>query len=339
MPRLLSLCLLLAVLAGSSRPDSVQAQTTVASATLTVIGGAVSVQPRGGSIFLAATDGQAVGSGSRVRTACDGRAALTLFDGSTVALDPCSELLVERLTVPSEPSSDGPLASVRLEAGSLWANVVALFGREGGLEVRAGDASALSREGGFGCRLASGDLLTCWRGSGGALLLRQDEAELTLAAGEQASASPAGGLRAAGPHPEALDALEVRAGGVVLPRLVTPEGLTVGFPLGELVVNQVPDARTSAPTAPDRWLRLPGPTTGAYALVLQPEANGPYVLRVALESSGREVAAYDWTGEARFGEVLVVDLDVLARRGVPMDLVATAPRAQAGVLPGNFAFP
>src|SRR5687768_7297468 len=65
-----------------------------ASTTLTIIGGDVQLS-RQGAPFESATDGAILSPGDIIRTAVDARAVLTYFEGSTVAIEPSSELAID----------------------------------------------------------------------------------------------------------------------------------------------------------------------------------------------------------------------------------------------------
>ena len=102
------------------------------AATLTVFGGAVERADGGG--WSALDDGSAIEQGDRLRTSSSGRALLTFADGSTVALDPETELSIALLRV------DGPRQITLVQdSGRLWNNV-APGGSEASYIVETPDA-------------------------------------------------------------------------------------------------------------------------------------------------------------------------------------------------------
>ncbi|HLI28898.1 MAG TPA: FecR family protein [Chloroflexota bacterium] len=331
-----ALVLALGLLLGGTAPV-VDAQR--GDAALTVISGQVRAQPPGAASFRPAADGQVLPSGSRVRTAANSWATLTFFDGTTITLDPDSEVVLAHVE-PAADAPDGLLLTLQLSAGRIWAQVSSLFDRGSSFEVQAAGVSAVAREGTFGFQLANDGTLGCWAIAGSPLVVQRGDDERVLGPEEQLVISAAGGaLPAPTPREFGPGLLEVQTQGGVLARVVDPRGLTVGFASGEFVVNQVIDAATSLPSAPDRWLRVRGPTAGPYALVLQPEATGPYLVRVTLEREDSELAAYEWQAEVQLGEVLVADLVVEDSPDGPTGLRVAAPRPADGPLPGSFQFP
>ena len=102
------------------------------AATLTVFGGAV--ERSGASGWSALDDGSAIEQGDRLRTSASGRALLTFADGSTVALDPETELSIALLRV------DGPRRITLVQdSGRLW-NDVAPGGSDASYIVETPDA-------------------------------------------------------------------------------------------------------------------------------------------------------------------------------------------------------
>ena len=75
-----------------------------ASTSLTVLSGDVSVR-HGAGDFVAARDGEVLGEGDSVRTSTDARAVLTYFEGSTVTIEPSSELTIDNASTLADGST------------------------------------------------------------------------------------------------------------------------------------------------------------------------------------------------------------------------------------------
>ncbi len=65
-----------------------------ATTTISIISGGVSVRHAGSADFVTVQDGDILVAGDTVRTAADARAVLTYFEGSTVEIEPSSELVI-----------------------------------------------------------------------------------------------------------------------------------------------------------------------------------------------------------------------------------------------------
>ena len=130
-----------------------------ASTTLTVIGGDVQLS-RQGAPFEAATDGAVLSPGDIVRTAADARAVLTYFEGSTVSIEPSSELAIDE----AGASPDGSTAVVMTQnLGRTWHVVTKLIAGGSKYEVRTPAATASVRGTAFEvgvARLANGETTT-----------------------------------------------------------------------------------------------------------------------------------------------------------------------------------
>src|SRR5207248_2095285 len=122
-------------------------------------------------------------------------------------------------------------------------------------------------------------------------------------------------------------------------RLVDPHGLTVGFPLNDLVVNQVVDSSTSLPNVQPRSLHVPGPAPGVHRLVMESDGSGPYTVRVSLSLDATPLFEREWTGAASPGERLVADLAIDAANGAPAAARLDEPRPLSGEPPGRFIYP
>ncbi|HZS00623.1 MAG TPA: FecR family protein [Chloroflexota bacterium] len=334
--RLLAVLLAIGLLSPGLNADAAPLPQA-SGATLTVLAGQVQVQSPGSSSFAPAGDGQTVAVGARVRTGPGGRAVLTFFDGTTATLDPETEVSLDRI----EPSGSqgGLLTGIGLTVGRVWAQVTSLVERGSSFEVQAGSATAVGREGVTGFRVQPDGTVVCWDIAGAPMRVRTPDGEIELVAGQQATLPPGRTTVAAVPRDFAPGALEVQATGPVLARLVDPAGLTVGFPLNDLAINQIPDASTSLPNAQPRSLRVPGPLPGVHRLLLAADGSGPYSVRVTFSLDGAPVFERQWTATATPGETLLADLTIEGEAGAPTGARLDDPRPLSGDPPGRFVSP
>ena len=111
-----------------------------AAAVLTVISG--DVQTRfGRSGFASATDGAVLYVGSTVRTSADARAVITLFEGSTIELEPASDITIEEATT----RSSSTIVQLAQSVGRSWHVVTHLTTADSRYEVRTPAATASVR--------------------------------------------------------------------------------------------------------------------------------------------------------------------------------------------------
>ena len=128
-----------------STPVAAKVQTPAHSplqtaAVLTVVSG--DVQTRfGASGFASATDGAVLYVGSTVRTSSDARAVITLFEGSTIELEPASDITIEEATT----RSSSTIVQLVQSIGRSWHVVTHLTTADSRYEVRTPAATASVR--------------------------------------------------------------------------------------------------------------------------------------------------------------------------------------------------
>jgi len=110
------------------------------AAILTVISGDVLMR-LGGNDFSTATDGIVLYVGSTVRTGAGARAVITLFEGSTVELEPASDITIEEATT----RSGSTIVQLAQSVGRSWHVVTHLTTADSRYEVRTPAATASVR--------------------------------------------------------------------------------------------------------------------------------------------------------------------------------------------------
>ena len=248
-----------------------------ASTTLTIIDGEVQVSHDGGPFELA-RDGAVLGPGDVIRTASDARAVLTYFEGSTVAIEPSSELAIDA----AHGSPDGSTVVVMTQnLGRTWHVVTKLIGGGSRYEVRTPAATASVRGTAFEVgveRAASGEFTTRVSTSEGLVAAAAPATPadpqpepVVVAAGFQTNArsserKPATPTLA--PEPERKVTVTV---GNANSLVVDPLGRANGFKDGKLVI-QTPGAQVTR-LAGTLQITLPGLPDGKLATVVQRPAD------------------------------------------------------------------
>src|SRR5438552_7091237 len=111
-----------------------------AAAVLTVISGDVLMRSAGAD-FSSATDGAVLYVGSTIRTSADARAIITLFEGSTVELEPASDITIEEAT----RRSGSTIIELAQSLGRSWHVVTHLTTADSRYEVKTPAATASVR--------------------------------------------------------------------------------------------------------------------------------------------------------------------------------------------------
>ena len=120
-----------------------KAQRTAAGAstTLTILSGSVAIRAAGKD-FAPAEDGAILATGDAVRTGPDGRAVLTYFEGTTVEIEPSSELTIDRATAGTDGST---VLLMTQNVGRTWHVVTHLLSGNSRYEVRTPASTASVR--------------------------------------------------------------------------------------------------------------------------------------------------------------------------------------------------
>ena len=134
-------CLLLIAVA----PGFAQTQfpTTSTAATLTVLGGEVELVRSAGE-RAAAASGTSLAVGDRIQTGPDGRGLITFLDGTTVTVEPRSEVTVRELEVGDRQRSN---LQVLITAGTVWARIANLLGGRGTVSLASNTHAAIAHDG------------------------------------------------------------------------------------------------------------------------------------------------------------------------------------------------
>lgn len=224
-----------------------------ASTTLTIIGGDVQVS-RQGAPFEAAADGAVLSPGDVIRTAVDARAVLTYFEGSTVAIEPSSELAIDE----AHASPDGSTVVVMTQnLGRTWHVVTKLITGGSKYEVRTPAATASVR----GTAFEVGVVQQAGGGTTTAIITTE---------GAVAAAAPA---TAADPQPEP----------VIVP---------AGFQTTAKSTQRKPEAPTLAPE-PERTVRVNVSNDNSVVVDPFGRSNGYKDGKLILQTPGAQVVKVD----------------------------------------------
>ena len=248
------------------------------AATLTVFDGAV--ERAGGGGWGGLADGSAVAEGDRLRTTASGRALLTFADGSTVALDPETELSIALLRL------DGTRQITLVQdSGRLW-NDVAPGGSDASYVVETPDAIVTAHGTLFETVVHDGatDVTT----ETGEVEVVAGALRAQVRAGHTTTAQARRVLQAVRERQaEAECTVRLSVDAPFTASLIDPHRAVTGASPDGLVYQQIGGAVTSNPGDGAQLIELHRPEDGTYELLLRRVEGGSGV--VLLRVGDREV--------------------------------------------------
>ena len=284
---LLALALTIVVGAGPAQARQSGPATVDTTATLSVLAGSVQRVPSGSTQPEPAVDGQSLAVGDRIITAAGSTALVTFLDGSTLTVQPETDVEIRVASMDQQRSTIG----IHINFGTVWARVVSLLdpGSSFTLESNAGVASV--HDGLPGAQVAADGTFTCWTRAGELRLAPSNgQPEVVLQPGEKAIVQQDSTDQ---PEPFAVNQSEllIVAPTSVLPLLLMPDGARLaGFVAPGIEVNQVFGSRTRLIDGGFE-IRVPAGVPGPYTLIL--EGLEPVQARVRLVGSVGGESAYE----------------------------------------------
>ena len=297
-PATLALTLLMPSMAPAAAPPAAPLPT---AATLTVLSGRVDHTRAGEAARRRAVSGADLAEGDRVATDEEGRALITFLNGTTVVVEPGSEVAVRAL-----PDGRGEPSTVRIliVAGTVWARVAGWLGGRGTVTLESNTYSAASRDGLIGAQVRSDGAFASWTRAGDVDLRdARGTVRAVLQAGEKGTLTPDGAVVK---ETFAVNAstIEVVTDGPVLPVVVMPDGVrAAGFAHPDIQVNQVFGSLTGVRDG-RRVIEVPAGLVGPFRLVLVAVGDGPYAVSVTGRARERIVYWNERRGRVRAGDRL-----------------------------------
>jgi len=222
-----------------------------------------------------AEDGMVLKAGYTVKTGNDSYALITFFDGSTIEIDPDSELLIERM------ERDGDTATIGLyqRVGRTWHRVEKLLDPSSRYQVKTPAAVGAVRGTLVDIEVDETDTAT-FKTFEGTVDVQNDEGWETVGAGMQTSVDPGKAPAGSSPIPPAASRLEFSLESAAYMRVVDPLERSVGLVSPGIVVNQIPRATGSGALTEPQLVTIPDPIAGDYVIVLEGKEEGPWTLTV-----------------------------------------------------------
>jgi len=287
--------------------------------TLSVISGTVEVRDEGADDFRLAEDGETLDVGDSVRTGPDSRALITFFEGSTLEMEPETEVTLERL---EEEEEGGFFTKIGQSIGVTWHRVVEFTDPRSAYEVETPSTVAAVRGTLFqGEVQANGN--SFWDLLEGQLAVGGLGIERILRAGWRTQAFLGEPPVEPFESPPPPSTLELKLSGAAIFLMVTPLLTAAGqiallAPGGEWTgypINQHPGTTTPEPGEEPQVVLLRRVIDGTYEVFLFGIADGTYELEVTGRNGGRVVCQGHIEGAIEEEERWVLSIDIDEEEG------------------------
>lgn len=283
-------------------PASARAEERGPAATLTVLSAPVERAGAHDERPAAAASGSDLAVGDRVVTGPEGRALITFLDGSTVTVEPASEVTVRQAEMEGREASR---LRVLIVVGTVWARVAGWLGGRGTVTLESNTYSATAHDGLIGAQQDKAGAFVCWTRAGNVEVAGPSGVAARLQPGQKVTIAPSAPAKTE-PFAVNRSTLEISTAGPVLP-LVTMSDRTrrAGFVVPGIEVNQVFGSLTTGPgSAPagTRRVEVPAGVSGPFAVRLTAVGDGPFTVTIVGRHQGAEVYRYQRTGTARHGQ-------------------------------------
>jgi hypothetical protein len=259
----------------------------VDNTTLLPLRGDVQVQVVGGTTFETVVGQRALQVGDRVRTGPSSYASIVYFDGSSSALDPETELVLQRFE--RDPVTGATAIIVQQPLGTTWTQAAAAGHQFSGFLLASPAARFFARGSQFTTEVTPEGTMTVTAVEGG-VFGRADAGDVDVPSGFATRVRPGQPPDAPVPATQPAATLQVSVQGPVRALLSDARGRSVGYhPDAEAYVTQIPGARLVRNDDATQVFSIPAPVE-AYDLTLRGLGAGQTVVAIGVLRAGEREA-------------------------------------------------
>ena len=317
------------------------------SSTVTVLDGDVLVRHASGD-FLPLSDGDVVGAGDSVRTAADSHAVLTLFDGSTIELEPGTEVAITDLE--ASPSGDKIVELTQI-AGTTWHVVTHLISSSSRYEIHATSLTAAVRGTAFAITIPPDGQSARLTTTDGDVATAAQGTEVHVLAGQFTEVTPGSAPEAPRPAPEPTRTVKITMELAPNAIVTDSKGRAVGVQNGQ-PVRYIPGSRVEVVDG-KLVLTIPDVDEGTMTTTITPDSShlAPTTVNVQTEVSTRDQGVVAKTlsshpvrnGRAK-GAIVISESGVLLlpdsdAQNAPAPHIGARPKAPSGAAPVGPSLP
>jgi len=276
--------------------------------TLSVLGGSVEVQKSTAEGWQRGADGMVLSAGARVKTEASSYALLTFSEGSTIKLEPDTDVEMQQVE-----STNGQLTAIILKqwSGKTWSRVIEKTDHDLHYQVQTPSASVIAHGTLFATEVEETGFTMVATMEGLVSVAAQGE-EVYLPGGQQtqveAGMVPSQPTAAPSPKAELVITIDMPAVGSVS----DPTGSSTGYLPSGLSHNQITESQTSSPYDGTQLITIAEPVTGEYIVVLRYITEGVAHFSIQGKSDGEVAFTYagEWGAEEESGWLISLNLQI-----------------------------
>jgi len=279
--------------------------------TLTILSGTVVSQSIGSDTWVETADGITIEAGSRIKTSSDSHATLTFFDGSTIKLEPNTDMTIQKV----EQTEQGATVIVLNQwLGKTWSRVIEMTIPGSQFEIHTPSAAALVRGTMFSTEVAESGLTKVKTTEGIVSVVAQDY-EVDVTAGLEtivnSGVTPSEPIVVSPPESKLIFSVDMPAIGSVC----NPAGASTGYLPDGLAFNQIPGSQSTVPGTGAQIITIPQPVSGDYMIILRAVDSGTVDFRIIGTSGDQAVFEQSETQHMIEGAMVVIHLNVTTENG------------------------
>ncbi|MFC1964322.1 FecR domain-containing protein, partial [Chloroflexota bacterium] len=292
IPVTLALILLIAASFGAANLLS-PSPVLASQCTLSLLSGRAEFQKPGSEKWQPGTDGMTLVAGSRVRTAADSHALLTFFEGSTLSLEPNTNIEIQQVERGEQQTTT---IILKQWTGRTWSRVIKMTDQGSRYEIETPTAVAAVRGTLFATEVDETGSTEVTTTSGLVSVVAQGEEvlippkQLTRVETGKAPSVP---MLAAEPMAEIL--VSVNTPAVV--SVIDPTGASTGYLPGGTSFNQIPGSQSISTDDGNQRITITEPISGEYTVILRYINEGTASVSMQGISAGN--LAFGYGGEYR----------------------------------------
>ncbi|MFH1651524.1 MAG: FecR domain-containing protein, partial [Chloroflexota bacterium] len=236
-----------------------------AQCTVSVLSGSIDVQAEGVTGWLPGKDGMTLTVGTRIRTAVDSHALLTFFEGSTIRMEPGTDIEIKEMARDEE---EHITIVVMQYVGRTWSRVVKMAETGSRYSIDTPTASAMVRGTLFATEVEA-DGMTRVATTEGLVSVSAQGEEVFLPPQQETSVASGTAPAPVTTTPEPKATIRLNIDHPAVASIIDPTGASTGNLPGGISFNQIPGSQSTAPGSDSQVITIPHPIGGEYTVALR----------------------------------------------------------------------